>query len=279
MSLYVRVFSNFYTHRKTARLKSVLGNDALWLPPRIWSYAAENQPDGCFEGYTPEELGMLIGYQGDAQAMLKAMLQSGFMDPDPLRIHDWQDHNGFHEAFSRRASKAAKARWEKAEMREQEKTGDDMKRGKQCFTHDSSSPRNENRLVPYEKVLIYKRTLGGFYSRDLYSPWNSEEEHCLVEVMTRPGFEDELELVMKMKVKPERAKYFPRSLTKLLQNWTTTLDQLRTPTYDHNQSNAKPNPRNVGVYQGDDYGEIIQRKMERQSAERQKELSGKSDIP
>lgn len=113
MSLYVRVFTNFYTHRKTARLRVLLGDDALWLVPRLWAYAAENQPDGIFSDYSPEEIASLVGYSKDAQSMLEALLKAGFLDPDPLRLHDWKEHNNYHQTFKERASKAAKVRWSK----------------------------------------------------------------------------------------------------------------------------------------------------------------------
>lgn len=110
MSLFVRVFNNFYAHRKTARLRAVLGNDALWIPPRLWSYASENQPDGDFSKYSSAEIALLIGYSGDATVMLQALLDSGFMDPGQ-KIHDWKDHNGYHATYVERAKKAAAARW------------------------------------------------------------------------------------------------------------------------------------------------------------------------
>lgn len=113
MSLYVRVYHGFYTHRKTARLRAKIGTDALWLPPRLWAYAAEQQPDGVFQSYSPEELAAVLGYSGNAQAMLEAMLQAGFMDTDPLRIHDWEEYNAYHKEYADRASKAARAKWDK----------------------------------------------------------------------------------------------------------------------------------------------------------------------
>lgn len=132
MSLYVRVFNNFYTHRKTARLRGILGNDALWIPPRLWAYAAENQPDGRFIEYTAKELAMLIGYSGNASRMLQALLDVGFMDADPLAIHDWHEHNGYHKSYAERASKAAAARWNKPpsdspELKVPDKTVPDLK--------------------------------------------------------------------------------------------------------------------------------------------------------
>jgi hypothetical protein len=111
--LYVRLYTGFFTHRKTLRLRATLGNDAYWIPPRIWAYAVENQPDGDFSKYTPEEIASLIGYNGDALSMLQALLKAGFMDDAPLRIHDWCEHNGYHKTYSERAKKAAVARWAK----------------------------------------------------------------------------------------------------------------------------------------------------------------------
>lgn len=126
MSLYVRLMTSFWKNRKTLRLRAKLGNDALWIPMRLWSYAAENQPDGDFSGYAPEELGMLLEYSGDARAMLQAMLQAGFIDED-MRIHGWDEHNSYHEKFAAKAAKAAKARWEK-ERTGKEKKGSETKR-------------------------------------------------------------------------------------------------------------------------------------------------------
>lgn len=111
MSLFIRLETGFWTHRKTARLRGILGESALWLPPRIWSYAAEHQPDGDFSKYLPEELAMLIGYTGNAQAMLEALRLCGFMDD--MQIHGWEERNSYHREFAERARKAAEARWGK----------------------------------------------------------------------------------------------------------------------------------------------------------------------
>lgn len=120
MSLYVRVNCNFYTHRKTAKLRALIGDDALWLPPRWWAYAAENQPDGIFKDYTAPEIATLLGYQKEPIKMLEALLQVGFADADPLRIHDWQDYNAYHLAYSARAKNAATVRWQRERSKEKE---------------------------------------------------------------------------------------------------------------------------------------------------------------
>lgn len=109
MAIYIRLKTSFWQHRKTMRLRAALGECALWLPPRLWSYAAENQPDGDFSKYSAGELALLVGYLGDAQGMLEALQQASFMDD--MKLHDWEEHNGYHAVFADRARKAAAARW------------------------------------------------------------------------------------------------------------------------------------------------------------------------
>lgn len=125
MSLWIKLHTNFFSHRKTLRLRAALGDDAFWIPPRLWAYAAENQPDGDFSDYTEDEIASLIGYSKDASSMLQALLRSGFMDKE-LKIHDWAEYNGFHKAFKVRAKTAAVARWRKEKQnRREKKRGDE----------------------------------------------------------------------------------------------------------------------------------------------------------
>jgi hypothetical protein len=122
VNLYIRLQINYWTHRKTLRLKGLIGNDALWLMPRLWSYAAENQPDGDFSDYTEAEIAILTGYTGDASSMLQALQAAGFMDG--MKLHNWAEHNEYHNVFSERAKKAAAARWGKSKKRKVAKEKD-----------------------------------------------------------------------------------------------------------------------------------------------------------
>lgn len=152
MSLYVRVFTNFYTHRKTARLRLALGNDALWIPPRLWAYAAENQPDGSFADYQADEIAMLIGYTGDAKVMLEALLDVCLLDAD-MTIHGWREHNGYHDVFAARAKKAASARWK---GKETDKTRKERKGKEQALLKHSSSMLQASEAIYAE----YPRKVG-----------------------------------------------------------------------------------------------------------------------
>ena len=107
--------TSFYTHRKTVKLKIALGTDAYWIPPRLWAYAAENQPDGNFSAYASDEIAELLGCPKHASSILQALKGCGFIDESTGVIHDWAEHNGYHESFSKRAKKAAEARWKKKE--------------------------------------------------------------------------------------------------------------------------------------------------------------------
>jgi hypothetical protein len=161
MSLYIRLNTSFWNHRKTIRLRSKLGDAAFWIPPRLWSYAAENQPDGDFTDYTAEEIALLVGFPSNAQEMLEALQQAQFLDG--MKIHDWPTHNGYHVIFADRAKKAAQARWEKE--RSKERAEEDPEKGKDkskhCFKHASS-------ILPAD-----------LSSHDAFpGAWQRWEDHC-----------------------------------------------------------------------------------------------------
>lgn len=111
-NLYIRVRTGFYSNRKTVRLRLKIGDDAFWIPPRLWAYCAENQADGDISGYQSEELAELIGCGKYATSILQALKDCGFVTNEG-KIHDWAEHNGYHEKFAERAKFAASARWSK----------------------------------------------------------------------------------------------------------------------------------------------------------------------
>ena len=152
---FVRVDIGFYTHRKTIRLFAKIGESAFWVPPRLWAYAAAQQIDGDFHDYSATEIALLIGYQNDAQAMLQALIECGFMDVNPLRIHDWEEYNAYHAVFSTRAKNAARVRWEKERTKEKdkEKRRDEMRGDEQASP--SIAPSNASSMDAV--ITIFER--------------------------------------------------------------------------------------------------------------------------
>lgn len=137
MSLYIRLQTSYWKHRKTLRLRAILGAEAVLLPLKLWSYAAENQPDGDFSDYTAEELAMLLECSSNAQAMLEAMQQAGFLDG--MKIHKWHEHNAYHSIFSQRAKVAAETRWQGYSQRKEAKERNEKKGKEQAMLEHASS--------------------------------------------------------------------------------------------------------------------------------------------
>lgn len=219
MSLYVRLQSSFWNHRKTLRLRAILGETAFWLPQRLWSYAAENQPDGDFSDYLPAELGMLLGFGGDAQAMLKAMQQAGFMDG--MKIHDWAQHNSYHSTFSERAKIAAAARW-----KGKERIGKERRQALlgACLEHKNGAKEwNPSEL---------QRRVGKLFNKRESTPWSSTELKTWAG--TRQIVEETTEgdwLVLQWAYRQksgEVAKYRNQKLQQLLNSWSDMIYRAKT---------------------------------------------------
>jgi hypothetical protein len=234
--LCVRVTTGFYTHRKTARLRLKIGDDAYWVVPRLWAYAAENQPDGNFSGYSSEELAELIGCSKHAASIRQALLDTGWMDGDGM-IHDWSEHNGYHEKYSKRAKNAADARWSKEAPPTPPEEGIDRKRkvesgGRhtvsmlQASVKDAASIKNGEIIGEIEKRL--SALFGRNGERTTYL-----EQSSLSEVSRRPNVLRELSEIERFKSRPK--SYFPQSLEKLVTQWQVTLDRSRNQQPDEDE--------------------------------------------
>lgn len=130
------------------RLRALIGDSALWIPPRLWTYAAQNQPNGDFSSYLPSELAMLLSWQADAQALLEALQQAGFLDG--MKIHGWEERNSYHTVYAERAKKAAAARWSGEDKRKRRKE----KRGEEA-SNASSIPTGSKARGTVEEIKFY----------------------------------------------------------------------------------------------------------------------------
>lgn len=153
-NLYVRLHSSFWTHRKTLQLRRKLGDAAFWIPPRLWSFAAENAPNGDLSNYQAEDLAMLVQYSGNASEMLQALHDAGFLENGVIK--NWEERNAFHVTNHKRAKIAAEARWAKRNEilseRETDIEKEKEKESKQALTKqclaDAPSIASRSRFVP-----------------------------------------------------------------------------------------------------------------------------------
>jgi len=232
-NLYVRLHSSFWTHRKTLQLRRKLGDAAFWIPPRLWSFAAENAPDGDLSNYQAEDLAMLVQYTGNAQEMLQALNDAGFLENGIIR--NWEERNSFHVTNHDRAKKAAEARWAKrneklSEKKDRDKDKEKEKESKQALTKQCLAD------APSIEVETFKLRIGSWFGRRPTTNWSTKELRALKDVLaldTAPEDIDALEARYN-----SGNPYLRRDPVTLLNNWNTEIDRAKQPATQTDSANA-----------------------------------------
>lgn len=259
--LYIKLFTGFYSNRKTARLRSRIGDDAFWIPPRLWAYAAEHQADGNFSGYTSEELAMLLGCDKHASSILAALTACGFIDEGGM-LHDWEEHNGFHSTFSKRAQKAADARWKKEKNQKKEvntdtetdtetsiassmlvacsKDASSIETSKASATaslggletplatNTKPAPEKPPSDGKAAKIEAFKIRVGSMMKRRPTTAWSEKEMKALKFVLTLETPEEDI-LTLERYYGTDNP-YLRRDILTLLNNWNGEIDRAKRPT-------------------------------------------------
>jgi hypothetical protein len=232
-NLYVRLHSSFWTHRKTLQLRRKLGDAAFWIPPRLWSFAAENAPDGDLSNYQAEDLAMLVQYSGNAQEMLQALNDAGFLENGIIR--NWEDRNAFHVTNHDRAKKAAEARWAKRNEKLLEKKERDKDKEKE---KESKQAQSKHCLddAPSIEVETFKLRIGSWFGRRPTTNWSTKELRALKDVLaldTAPEDIDALEVRYN-----SGNPYLRKDPVTLLNNWNTEIDRAKQPATQTDSANA-----------------------------------------
>jgi DnaD/phage-associated family protein len=86
-------------HRKTRRVKSVLGIDTATAVGHLcllWLWAIDNAEDGSIGGMLNQEIADVCEYTGDADRFVDALVEAGYLvrTGNDLIIHDWVDYCG-----------------------------------------------------------------------------------------------------------------------------------------------------------------------------------------
>ena len=147
-NLYIRVRTGFYSHKKTIALFEKVGKDAFWIPPRLWAYAAENQPDGDMSKYSSNTLAMILGCLEHSISIKDYLTDSCFLDKDG-KIHGWEEHNGYHDAYSKRGKNAANKRWERYREKRKRKGKKDIGKGTEHCISNAKAQGTIDEAVAY----------------------------------------------------------------------------------------------------------------------------------
>src|SRR5689334_3246140 len=115
---YLNLDLNYYDHRKTIRLETLLGHGAAEYPIRLWVYCGKYHPDsGRFVGYSDAEIETIAKWPGERGVLINTLLRPEILLLEKIengyQIHDWLEHAGHLWAFKTRAKTAAKKRWKR----------------------------------------------------------------------------------------------------------------------------------------------------------------------
>lgn len=130
MNSDIRIEIGFTRHRKTLRLKRLLGADAVLALVELWCYAAIHFPRGDMSELTDEELADAAGWKDSKPGeFADALREVRFVDP-PRRLHNWKSRQGYVCRAPERSAAArvgANAMWNKrrASMRAAAKSHSD----------------------------------------------------------------------------------------------------------------------------------------------------------
>ena len=97
MSLWIESHQALGRHPKVFRLAAELGVSrptAIGHLHYVWWWALDYAPDGDVSRYTPAVLAIAAEWDGDPEMFVGALASAGFIDLEPMRLHDWSDYSG-----------------------------------------------------------------------------------------------------------------------------------------------------------------------------------------
>ncbi len=113
---FIRLGTHSLDHLKIQRLMNRLGEGAIVWLLRLWVYAANCAPNGCFPDVSAKELGS-IARARKPELFVETLLELHLLDNGDgggYRIHDWAEHQPWIVGAKERSEqnrKAANKRW------------------------------------------------------------------------------------------------------------------------------------------------------------------------
>jgi len=164
MNSDIRISVCFPAHTKTKKLKRILGSDGVLSLITLWTYAAQNRPDGALTGMDKDDIAIASGWEGDENEFLIALENIGWVENvnEVYVLHDWEENNPWAaDAVNRseRAKKAAEKRWARAKTKSgkvESVMPDDAKRNADSMRDALPDAQNSNApylTLPYPPMI------------------------------------------------------------------------------------------------------------------------------
>lgn len=112
MNTDFRVSVDYFEHHKTKKLIRRIGEAAPVYHLKLLAYAAVRRTNGVLTGMNAEDIEIAAGWNGEAEALVKALCEVGFIDNSDgiYSIHDWHEHNDWASEADARGDSARLSR-------------------------------------------------------------------------------------------------------------------------------------------------------------------------
>lgn len=137
---------------------------------------------------------------------------------DGLRIHDWEEHNAYHEKFAERARNAAHARWNKSR---EERKGKETSNACGNLSNASSIPTEKRDNLPTSPRAL---RIAALFHRRPTTAWDEREIKAFKNTAKHP--DEDFELLMDY-YENSKSPFLRKDLLTFLNNFTTELDRAR----------------------------------------------------
>jgi 5-methylcytosine-specific restriction endonuclease McrA len=112
----IRLSVSFKGHRKRRKLRLLLGDNSTDYLIDLWITVAQDRPTGVLTGWSPTDIALAAGWEGDAAQFVEALVNAGLLEEAEgvYRLHDWEDHQPWVCKAPQRsegARRSAAAKW------------------------------------------------------------------------------------------------------------------------------------------------------------------------
>lgn len=94
---WIESHQSLLKHPKISRFARILGinkAEAIGRLHMLWWWSLDYAQNGDLSGYYADEIAEASDWKEDSKVFVSALIQSGFLDDNPLRLHDWGDYAG-----------------------------------------------------------------------------------------------------------------------------------------------------------------------------------------